>query len=99
MAWSAELRPVEGLPDEICFDRLQYQEEFASAVARVRELPFDEKEHKLRRFLWRWQWGWRLPRAPRANAASELERHFQSDIQDAYEHLLAGAHQQGQRLN
>ena len=59
--WSAELRPVEGLPNEMCFDRVQYEEEFAHAVERVRELPYDEEEHKLRRFLWPWQWGWRLP--------------------------------------
>ena len=25
-------------------------------------MPYDELEHQGRRFLWPWQWGWRMPK-------------------------------------
>lgn len=52
---------VDGLPPLICFDRSQYDQELGTALDLVAELPHDEAEHRGRRFLWPWQWGWRLP--------------------------------------
>lgn len=59
---SQELETPEGLPETMTFDRHQYEQELERAVVRVNALPHDEKEHTLRRFLWPWQWGWRLPK-------------------------------------
>ena len=56
------LEAPEGLPDAVTFDRREYELGLQRAVVRVSELPHDETEHRLRRFLWPWHWGWRLPR-------------------------------------
>ena len=55
-------RPVEQLDQPITFDRGQYESAFADAHDRVAGFPYDELAHHGRRFLWPWQWGWRLPR-------------------------------------
>ena len=54
-------RPVEHLHQPFVFDRAQYEAAFASAYERVAAFPYDELAHHGRRFLWPWQWGWRLP--------------------------------------
>jgi hypothetical protein len=54
--------PTEHLTEPISFDRAQYEAALADAYERVAELPYDELAHHGRRFLWPWQWGWRLPR-------------------------------------
>jgi hypothetical protein len=53
--------PVEHLRDPVHFDRSQYEAALTHAPERVAALPYDESAHRGRRFLWPWQWGWRLP--------------------------------------
>ena len=57
-----ETSDVGGLRQSMTFDRRPYEQGLLAAAVRVSELPYDEAEHSLRRFLWPWQWGWRLPR-------------------------------------
>lgn len=57
-----EGRPVELLGEPISFDRAPYEAAFADVYERVAEFPYDEADYHGRRFLWPWQWGWRLPR-------------------------------------
>jgi len=59
---SSDPRPVEHLTEPVRFDRAQYQDAFADAYERLAGFPYDEMAHRGRRFLWPWQWGWRLPR-------------------------------------
>ena len=33
-----------------------------SAYERIAAMPYDELDHRGRRFLWPWQWGWRMPK-------------------------------------
>lgn len=54
--------PVEHLHQPLVFERAQYETTLADAYQRVAALPYDELAHRGRRFLWPWQWGWRLPR-------------------------------------
>lgn len=42
------------------FDRDQYEHTLAEAVPRVDDLPFDVTEFRGKRFLWPWEWGWRV---------------------------------------
>ena len=56
-----QAEPIEDAPDLLSFAPADYQEVFAGAHARVAALPYDELAHQGRRFLWPWQWGWRLP--------------------------------------
>lgn len=42
------------------FDRAQYEHALAEAVPRVDDLPFDVTEFRGKRFLWPWEWGWRV---------------------------------------
>ena len=58
----SELRPVEHLHERLTFDRTRYEAVFADAYERVAAFPYDELAHHGRRFLWPWQWGWKLPR-------------------------------------
>lgn len=51
-----------GMPESFTFDRRQYEQVLDQAVVLAEALPYDELEHRGRRFLWPWQWGWRLPR-------------------------------------
>lgn len=55
-------RPVEHLHQPVVFDRARYETTFDGAYERVAAFPYDELAHHGRRFLWPWQWGWRLPR-------------------------------------
>lgn len=60
-----EPRSVEHLDERLTFDRARYEAAFADAYERVAAFPYDELAHHGRRFLWPWQWGWKLPRVPR----------------------------------
>lgn len=55
-------RPVEPLDRPLTFDRARYEAAFADAYEWVAGFPYDEPAHHGRRFLWPWQWGWKLPR-------------------------------------
>lgn len=55
-------RPVEHLDRPVTFGRANYEAAFADAYERVAAFPYDELAHHGRRFLWPWQWGWKLPR-------------------------------------
>lgn len=55
-------RSVEHLHQPVVFDRAEYEAAFAGAYERVAAFPYDKLAHHGRRFLWPWQWGWRLPR-------------------------------------
>jgi hypothetical protein len=52
-------------PDTIAFRRSNYETEMGGAYDRVAALAYDELAHCGRKFLWPWQWGWRLPRPER----------------------------------
>jgi hypothetical protein len=53
--------PVEGISEPFVFERDEYEAAFVNATERVAAFPYDELAHRGRRFLWPWQWGWRLP--------------------------------------
>ena len=55
-------KDVAGAPTELVFDAASYRSAMWGALQRVRAMLFDELEHSGRRFLWPWQWGWRLPK-------------------------------------
>ncbi|MFC6006954.1 hypothetical protein ACFQDO_07405 [Angustibacter luteus] len=54
--------PIENAPASLAFETAQYEDALAGAIGRLRLLPYDELAHHGRRFLWPWQWGWRLPK-------------------------------------
>lgn len=54
--------PIENTPTSLVFAAADYNKVFASAYGRVADLPYDALEHEGRKFLWPWQWGWRLPK-------------------------------------
>ena len=58
----SEPSPVDGLQDSLVFDRTAYEREFSDAYDRVAAFDYDELAHRGRRFLWPWQWGWKLQR-------------------------------------
>lgn len=58
----AGAEPVPGLP-ALTFERQAYMTVVGHAAAGVAALPYDEKSNKPRRFLWPWQWGWRMPKS------------------------------------
>jgi hypothetical protein len=60
-----EPSPAVNGPDTIAFRRSNYETETGGAFDRVAALPYDQLAHRGRRFLWPWQWGWRLPRPER----------------------------------
>lgn len=43
------------------FDRAAYEATIIGAQERIRQMPADELAHDGKRFLWPWQWGWKLP--------------------------------------
>ena len=47
---------------QIVFNRARYEAMLTSAYERIATMPYDELEHRGRRFLWPWQWGWRIPK-------------------------------------
>jgi hypothetical protein len=64
-AWESGYEPAEPIdsaPDSLAFGAADYEKVFASAYGRVAALPYDELAHQGRKFLWPWQWGWRLPK-------------------------------------
>lgn len=44
------------------FNRAGYEAMLTLAYERIAAMPYDELEHRGRRFLWPWQWGWRMPK-------------------------------------
>lgn len=67
----SDSRREERLDQPLVFDRAQYEAVFADAYRRVAAFAYDELAHRGRRFLWPWQWGWRLP--PREGWPSPTE--------------------------
>ena len=63
--WEDGLRPASATtldaPQVFVFRRSDYDTAFRDAYERVAGLPYDESAHRGRKFLWPWQWGWRLP--------------------------------------
>jgi hypothetical protein len=53
--------PVERPAAPLVFDRTTYEAQLHSALALVQAMPYDELAHRGKRFLWPWEWGWRLP--------------------------------------
>lgn len=53
--------PVERQPGPLLFDRKAYEAQLSAAFGMVQEMPFDELSHRGKRFLWPWEWGWRMP--------------------------------------
>ena len=56
--------PIEGFGRSVTFDRESYERTLRAAYDQVAALPYDELAHRGRRFLWPWQWGWKLPADP-----------------------------------
>lgn len=63
--WEDGLRPASATsldaPQVFEFRRSDYDAALRDAYERVAALPYDEQVHRGRKFLWPWQWGWRLP--------------------------------------
>jgi hypothetical protein len=63
-AWENGHEPsgrIDFAPDSLAFDRQQYVAAFDGAYQRTAEFPYDGLAYHGRKFLWPWQWGWRLP--------------------------------------
>ena len=56
-----EPMPVPQLRTPLIFDRALYETTLQAANERVSRMPYDQLAHHGRKFLWPWQWGWRLP--------------------------------------
>lgn len=54
--------PITDAPGAITFAQAGYIDTLRGAEERVAAFPFDQLAHEGRRFLWPWQWGWRLPK-------------------------------------
>lgn len=54
--------PIENAPDSISFAKPEYTDAFTHAEERITTFPYNELAHVGRKFLWPWQWGWRLPK-------------------------------------
>ena len=62
--WDSGYEPSEPIDfpgRQVSFDRTQYEEVLLGAYEQIAAFPFDELNHRGRRFLWPWQWGWRMP--------------------------------------
>lgn len=57
----SEPSAIAGAPKAMIFNRSEYEGVLRTAYEKVAELPYDELDHRGRKFLWPWQWGWRLP--------------------------------------
>jgi hypothetical protein len=53
--------PVEQLCEPLVFNRALYEAQLHGALAALQAMPYDELAHRGKRFLWPWEWGWRLP--------------------------------------
>ena len=65
-AWENAYEPatrIDGAPASVAFDRRDYADVLTNAYGRIAEFPYDELAHRGRKFLWPWQWGWRLPKS------------------------------------
>ena len=47
--------------DDLTFDPAAYKTALGGAVERLAQMPHDELAHEGKRFLWPWQWCWKLP--------------------------------------
>jgi hypothetical protein len=47
--------------EPVVFDRTDYQACLERSVDRLADMPYDELDHTGKRFLWPWEWGWRMP--------------------------------------
>jgi hypothetical protein len=56
----AELPSGERI-EPLVFDGPAYQACLEESVDRLVDMPYDELAHTGKRFLWPWEWGWRLP--------------------------------------
>jgi len=56
----------------IVFSRAAYEAMLKSAYERIAAMPHDEPEHRGRRLLWPWQWGWRIPKPTMSRAGRVL---------------------------
>ena len=54
--------PIKHGPGAIRFTAANYTDVLATAEERVATLPHNELAHHGRKFLWPWQWGWRMPK-------------------------------------
>ncbi len=54
--------PIAAAGPGFTFDRASYDTTFSEAYDRIAALPYNELAHRGRKFLWPWQWGWRLPK-------------------------------------
>ena len=45
----------------LLLDRKAYEAQISVAFGMVQEMPYDELSHRGKRFLWPWEWGWRMP--------------------------------------
>ncbi|HEX5994690.1 MAG TPA: hypothetical protein VFY84_06075 [Jiangellales bacterium] len=52
---------VAGGVEPFTFDRTSYDAALNQSVDRLADMPYDELAHIGKRFLWPWEWGWRLP--------------------------------------
>jgi hypothetical protein len=59
---SAPTIPIEVAPVGLRFSSRDYLDVFGDAAERVAGMPYDQLAHEGRKFLWPWQWGWRLPK-------------------------------------
>ena len=53
--------PIQVDMEHVSFASGHYVDVFSDAVQRVAAMPYSRLDHEGRRFLWPWQWGWRLP--------------------------------------
>lgn len=59
---SAPRTSLDAAPRRLAFSSASYLDAFTDAAERVAQMPYDELAHEGRKFLWPWQWGWRLPK-------------------------------------
>lgn len=66
-SWESDPEDDELLPAFLevtfVFERSAYEETIEQARRLVGSFPYDPLAHHGRRFLWPWQWGWRLPKS------------------------------------
>jgi hypothetical protein len=60
----SESSAVAEVPSAMTFNRSEYEAVLRKAYEEVAELPYDELDFRVRKFLWPWQWGWRLSPRP-----------------------------------
>ena len=48
-------------PPNYTFDRAAYEDTLGEVTERLARMPYDALAHRGKRFLWPWEWGWKLP--------------------------------------